>query len=154
VPGVRSTRSDRGALGEAGSDVVDAAPFRGDSVKQAPVSPPDGTSERSPRSPSERGVVGEGGKEGDFKKNTLAISLINRHIKEEICYIYENPLKYLLSLFLIYVNEIKKNKKINKDNNIIFVDLDVSNSSITNTVLESNIQILDMFSYGYKQCRK
>ena len=100
------------------------------------------------------GERGEGGKEGDFKKNTLAISLTNRHIKEEICYIYENPLKYLLSLFLIYVNEIKKNKKINKDNNIIFVDLDVSNSSITNTVLESNIQILDMFSYGYKQCRK
>lgn len=95
-----------------------------------------------------------GEKDGEFKKNTLAISLTNRHIKEEICYIYENPLKYLLSLFLIYVNEIKKNKKINKDNNIIFVDLDVSNSSITNTVLESNIQILDMFSYGYKQCRK
>lgn len=95
-----------------------------------------------------------GENDGEFKKNTLAISLTNRHIKEEICYIYENPLKYLLSLFLIYVNEIKKNKKINKDNNIIFVDLDVSNSSITNTVLESNIQILDMFSYGYKQCRK
>ena len=142
APGVRSTRSDRFAAAASGSDVVDAAPFRGDSVKQAPVLQ------------SERGVVGEGGKEGDFKKNTLAISLINRHIKEEICYIYENPLKYLLSLFLIYVNEIKKNKKINKDNNIIFVDLDVSNSSITNTVLESNIQILDMFSYGYKQCRK
>ena len=95
-----------------------------------------------------------GEQDGEFKKKTLAISLTNRHIKEEICYIYENPLKYLLSLFLIYVNEIKKNKKINKDNNIIFVDLDVSNSSITNTVLESNIQILDMFSYGYKQCRK
>ena len=95
-----------------------------------------------------------GENDGEFKKNTLAISLTNRHIIEEIWDIYENPLKYLLSLFLIYVNEIKKNKKINKDNNIIFVDLDVSNSSITNTVLESNIQILDMFSYGYKQCRK
>ena len=83
-----------------------------------------------------------------YDGNTLAISI--RYDDYPMCFIYENPLKYLFSMYFIAFSELKKNKKKNKKN-YIHIDLDITKSDMHDVLLESNIQILDMFSFGYKQ---
>jgi predicted patatin/cPLA2 family phospholipase len=83
-----------------------------------------------------------------YDGNTLAISI--RYDDYPMCFIYENPLKYLFSMYFIAFSELKKNKKKNKKN-YIHIDLDITKADMHDVLLESNIQILDMFSFGYKQ---
>jgi predicted patatin/cPLA2 family phospholipase len=83
-----------------------------------------------------------------YDGNTLAISI--RYDDYPMCFIYENPLKYLFSMYFIAFSELKKNKNKNKKN-YIHIDLDITKSDMHDVLLESNIQILDMFSFGYKQ---
>ena len=83
-----------------------------------------------------------------YDGNTLAISI--RYDDYPMCFIYENPLKYLFSMYFISFSELKKNKKKNKKN-YIHIDLDITKADMHDVLLESNIQILDMFSFGYKQ---
>ena len=84
-----------------------------------------------------------------YEGNTLAIS-INYEI--DPCFIYENPLKYLFYMYFLIFSELKKNKNKNKNKKkVIHIDLNIGKTIIQNIILESNIQILDMFSFGYKQ---
>lgn len=82
-----------------------------------------------------------------YDGNTLGISITYDY---PTCFIYENPLKYLFSMYFIAFAELKKNKK-KKKKNYIHIDLDITKSDMKDVLLESNIQILDMFSFGYKQ---